>query len=111
MEYTLEIAPVVHRDLAAIETYITLDRPGAAKKTVKNITTAIKLLPQSPFIGIELRKKFGLDTGLRGRIVKRHIVIYDVVNTHIRAYRVFDCRSDYLSILGFTAAIDDTGDE
>ena len=111
MEYTLEIAPVVYRDLAEIETYITLDRPSAAKKIVKSITTAIRLLPQSSFIGIELRKKFGLDTDLRGRIVKQYIVVYDVINTHIKAYRVFDCRSDYLSILGFTTGIDNTDDK
>ena len=111
MKYTLEITPVVYSDLSNIKTYIALDKPSAAKKVVKKITTAIRSLPDNPFSAIELRKKFGLDTDLRGKIVKPHIIIYDVTGTHIKAYRVLDCRSDYLSILGFKTETDDTGDE
>ena len=111
MKYTLKIAPIVHDDLRHIESYIALDKPSAAKKVVKKITTAIRSLPDNPFIAAELRKKYGLDTDLRGRIVKPYIIIYDVKGTHIKAYRVFDCRSDYLAILGFTKGIDDTDDE
>ena len=110
MHYTLEIAPVAYRDLAAIEAYIALDKPSAAKKVVKKITTAIRSLQDNPFIAAELRKKYGLDTDLRGRIVKPYIIIYDVKATLIKVYRVFDCRSDYLSTLGFTADTDDIGD-
>ena len=108
MKYTLKIAPIVYRDLSGIENYI--DRPSAAKKVVKNITKSIRTLPDSPFKGFELRKKFGLDTDLRGWLVPPHIVIYDVKGAHIKAFRVLDTRSDYLSALGFAAASDDTDD-
>ena len=101
MKYTLEVASVVCRDLVAIENYIALDKPSAAKKVVKKITTAIRSLPDNPLIATELRKKFGLDTDLRGRIVKPYIIIYAVMERSILVYRVLDCRSDYLSALGF----------
>ena len=110
MKYTLDISPIVYRDLSQIENYIALDKPSAAKKVVKRITTTIKLLPDAPFISIELRKKFGIDTDLRGRIVSPHIIIHDVVGTRIKVYRVLDCRSDYLATLGFGAAIDNADD-
>jgi len=110
VKYTLEINPVVYRDLSQIETYIALDKPNAAKKVVKRITTAIRALPDNPFISVELRKKFGIDTDLRGRIVSPHIIIHDVVGNHIKVYRVLDCRSDYLSALGFGSASDDFDD-
>lgn len=41
-----------------------------------------------------------MDTDFRGRIVKPHIIIYDVKNTHIKVYRVLDGRSDYLVKIG-----------
>ena len=110
MKYTLDIAPVVYRELLQIETYIALDKPSAAKKAVKKITAIIRSLPDAPFISFGLRKRFGLDTDLRGRRVSPHIIIHDVVGNHIRVYRVLDCRSDYLAALGFGAASDDFND-
>jgi len=109
-KYTLEITPVVYRDLSQIEAYIALDKPSAAKKVVKRITTAIRSLPDNPFIVAELSKKFGLNTDLRGRIVNPHIIIYDVKNNHIKVYRILDCRSDYLAALGFKETIDNDDD-
>ncbi len=111
MKYTLEIPQIVYRDIAQIETYIALDKPSAAKKVVKRITTAIRKLPENPYISFELSKKFGVDTDLLGRLVKPYIVIHDVKKTKIKVYRVFDCRSDYLSALGLANEMNDIDDE
>ena len=109
LKYALDIAPVVYRDLSQIEEYISLDKPGAAKKVIKGITMRIRSLPDNPFIGVSLRKKFDVDTDLFGLIVKPHIVIYNVKDVQIKVYRVLDCRSDYLASLGFNAVIYDSG--
>jgi plasmid stabilization system protein ParE len=111
VKYALEIAPVVYRDLRNIEYYIALDKPGAAKKVVKKLTTAIRMLLDNPFIAVGLRQKYGVDTDLMGLVIAPHIIIYGIADTNIKVYRVLDCRSDYLAALGFGTEADDSDDE
>ncbi|MDR2266281.1 MAG: hypothetical protein LBE09_01665 [Christensenellaceae bacterium] len=65
---------------------------------------------ETRLLHLKLRKKFGLGTELRGRVVKPHIIIYYVKDANINVYPVLDCRSDCLSLLGFATEFDYTDD-
>lgn len=77
-------------DMQATERYITenLDNETAAKKLTRRVYDAIMLLEDNPYMGTELRRKFGVETDLRFLVVVKQMVFYRVVeNDHIRMLR------------------------
>ena len=89
-------------DMQATERYITenMDNETAAKKLTRRVYDAIMLLEDNPYMGTELRRKFGVETDLRFLVVAKQMVFYRVVeDDHIEVTRVLDGRQDYLALL------------
>lgn len=89
-------------DIQATERYIseTLGNGAAAKKLTRRVFDAIMLLEDNPYMGTELRRKFGVETDLRFLVVAKQLVFYRVVaDDHIEVTRVLDGRQDYLALL------------
>lgn len=89
-------------DMQATEHYIsqTLGNGVAAKKLTRRVFDAIMLLEDNPYMGTELRRKFGVETDLRFLVVAKQLVFYRVVaDDHIEVTRVLDGRQDYLALL------------
>ena len=89
-------------DMQATERYIsqTLGNGTAAKKLTQRVYDAIMLLEDNPYMGTDLRRKFGVETDLRFLVVAKQLVFYRVVeNDHIEVTRVLDGRQDYLALL------------
>ena len=77
-----------------------LNNETAAKKLTRRVYDAIMLLEDNPYMGTELRRKFGVETDLRFLVVAKQMVFYRVVeNDHIEVTRVLDGRQDYLALL------------
>ncbi|MDR1939270.1 MAG: type II toxin-antitoxin system RelE/ParE family toxin [Clostridiales bacterium] len=112
MKYVLDIPAIVYRDIAGIMKYISTDNKTAAKKVAAKIVGVIEKLPDNPLIGMELKKKFGVETDLRLRIVNpyTYIVLFKLEDGLIKVYRVLDGRSDYLARIGLTESIDKDDD-
>ena len=89
-------------DMKATKRYIseTLGNGVAAKKLTQRVFDAIMLLEDNPYMGTELRRKFGVETDLRFLVVAKQLVFYRVVeDDHIEVTRVLDGRQDYLVLL------------
>lgn len=89
-------------DIQATERYIseTLGNGAAAKKLTRRVFDAIMLLEDNPYMGTELRRKFGVETDLRFLVVAKQLVFYRVVaDDRIEVTRVLDGRQDYLALL------------
>lgn len=89
-------------DIQATERYIseTLGNGVAAKKLNQRVFDALMLLEDNPYMGTELRRKFGVETDLRFLVVAKQLVFYRVVeDDHIEVTRVLDGRQDYLALL------------
>lgn len=89
-------------DMKATKRYIseTLGNGVAAKKLTQRVFDAIMLLEDNPYMGTELRRKFGVETDLRFLVVAKQLVFYRVVeDDHIEVTRVLDGRQDYLALL------------
>ena len=88
-------------DMKATKRYIseTLGNGVAAKKLTQRVFDAIMLLEDNPYMGTELRRKFGVETDLRFLVVAKQLVFYRVVeDDHIEVTRVLDGRQDYLAL-------------
>ena len=88
--------------MKATKRYIseTLGNGVAAKKLTQRVFDAIMLLEDNPYMGTELRRKFGVETDLRFLVVAKQLVFYRVVeDDHIEVTRVLDGRQDYLALL------------
>ena len=89
-------------DIQATERYIseTLGNGVAAKKLNQRVFDALMLLEDNPYMGTELRRKFGVETDLRFLVVAKQLVFYRVVeDDHIEVTRVLDGRQDYVGLL------------
>lgn len=89
-------------DMRVTERYIseTLGNGAAAKKLTQRVFDAIMLLEDNPYMGTELRRKFGVETDLRFLVVAKQLVFYRVVeDDHIEVTRVLDGRQDYMALL------------
>ena len=90
-------------DIQATEAYISqkLHNPTAAKKFTKKIAQAVSLLPDNPYMGTQLSRKYDVDTDLRFLIVSKHLIFYRAIENadRIEATRVIDGRQDYMANL------------
>ena len=100
MKHILDIPEIVYRDISGIRGYIAGKSEAAAQKTASKLLRSIESLPDSPFIGMQLKERFDIETDLRFTIVKPYIILYRVDGDLIRIYRVLDGRSDYLAWIG-----------
>ena len=97
----LRYTPQAILDLEEIHDYISfnLQNPDAAKNLIRTIAGKTAALKDTPYLGVELRRKTGRDIEGRALIVGHYMVIYDVTE-EISILRVLDTRVDYLRVIG-----------
>lgn len=96
----LRYTPAAMLDLQEIRDDIqdVLMNPDAAANVISGIAASCARLKEQPFMGTELRKKFGRELEGWCILTGKYIVIYDV-DEAISVLRVLDTRTDYMRVL------------
>ena len=97
----LRINPEAKRDLIDIRAYIAeeLKNPDAAERTVREIITSIRRLPEQPLMGPSLDAIIEIDTDYRYLLSGSYYIFYKYDGKAISVYRVIYMRRDIIRVL------------
>jgi len=97
----LAISPLAREDLEDIKKYISeeLKNPIAAVNVVSRIIKKIKILKNTPGMGVPLSSKMSFDTGYRFLVCGNYLTFYRYEEKTVFVDRVLYGRRDYVKIL------------
>ncbi|GAB2024386.1 hypothetical protein OfM1_04560 [Lactovum odontotermitis] len=101
-KYILDIAPQVVRDLREIEFYKSQYHayPENVAKLILKIRREIRRLGRSPLSAPSLSSKTVIPNNYRYSVIADYLIIFEVVGSHVKIYRVLSGKMDYLTLLG-----------
>lgn len=86
-------------DLAEIHRYIERERPGAADRFLNRLLDTLDSLHDMPQRGAVPRDPRLASLGYRVLVVEEYPILYKIVRSHVRVYRVVHGRRRYQHLL------------